>query len=81
VGGACLQWRVTALVSYRLSTEAKYAAALHDCKAALRCLRAHAKELKLDPERIGCMGGSANGHLFGLTAMTTRQAEFKAGGA
>ena len=27
---------VTALVTYRLSTEAKYPAALHDCKAALR---------------------------------------------
>jgi len=62
---------VTALVSYRLSTEAKYPAALHDCKAALRTLRAHAAELKLDPERIGCMGGSAGGHLSGLVAMTT----------
>ena len=71
---------VTALVSYRLSTEAKYPAALHDCKAALRCLRAHAKELKLDPERIGCMGGSAGGHLSGLTAMTTGLPEFEGEG-
>jgi acetyl esterase/lipase len=68
---------VSALVTYRLSTEAKYPAALHDCKAALRCLRAHAKELKLDPERIGCMGGSAGGHLSGLTAMTGGLAEFE----
>lgn len=71
---------VTALVSYRLSTEAKYPAALHDCKAALRCLRAHAAELKIDPERIGCMGGSAGGHLSGLTAMTTGLAEFEGEG-
>lgn len=71
---------VTALVSYRLSTEAKYPAAIHDCKAALRCLRAHAKELKLDPERIGCMGGSAGGHLSGLTAMTNGLAEFEGDG-
>lgn len=71
---------VTALVSYRLSTEAKYPAAIHDCKAALRCLRAHAKELKLDPKRIGCMGGSAGGHLSGLTAMTTGLAEFEGDG-
>ncbi len=62
---------VTALVSYRLSTEAQYPAALHDCKAALRCLRAHAKELKIDPDRIGCMGGSAGGHLSGLVGMTS----------
>lgn len=71
---------VTALVSYRLSTEAKYPAALHDCKAALRCLRAHAQELKIDPERIGCMGGSAGGHLSGLTAMTTGLPEFEGEG-
>lgn len=71
---------VTALVSYRLSTQARYPAALHDCKAALRCLRAHAKELKIDPERIGCMGGSAGGHLSGLTAMTTGLAEFEGEG-
>lgn len=67
---------VTALVSYRLSTEAKYPAALHDCKAALRTLRAHAAELKLDPERIGCLGGSAGGHLSGLVSMTTGKPEF-----
>ena len=71
---------VTALVSYRLSTEAKYPAALHDCKAALRTLRAHAIELKLDPERIGCMGGSAGGHLSGLVAMTTGKPEFEGEG-
>ena len=71
---------VTALVSYRLSTEAKYPAALYDCKAALRCLRAHAKELKIDPERIGCMGGSAGGHLSGLTAMTSGLGEFEGEG-
>lgn len=71
---------VTALVSYRLSTEAKYPAAIHDCKAALRCLRAHGKELKLDPDRIGCMGGSAGGHLSGLTAMTTGLPDFEGDG-
>ncbi len=71
---------VTALVSYRLSTEAKYPAAIHDCKAALRCLRTHAKELKIDPERVGCMGGSAGGHLSGLTAMTSGLPEFEGDG-
>jgi acetyl esterase/lipase len=71
---------VTALVSYRLSKEAKYPAALDDCKAALRCLRAHAKELKLDPDRIGIIGGSAGGHLSGLTAMTSGLPEFEGSG-
>lgn len=71
---------VTAIVSYRLSTEAKYPAALDDCKAALRCLRSHAAELKIDPERIGCIGGSAGGHLSGLTAMTSGLKEFDGAG-
>jgi acetyl esterase/lipase len=71
---------VTALVSYRLSGEAKYPAAINDCKAALRTLRAHAAELKIDPDRIGCMGGSAGGHLSGLTAMTNGLKEFEGNG-
>ena len=71
---------VTGIVAYRLSTEAKYPAALHDCKAAVRFLRAHAAELKIDPARIGVMGGSAGGHLSGLLAMTTGKAEFEGDG-
>ena len=68
---------VTGIVAYRLSTEAKYPAALNDCKAAVRYLRAHAAELKIDPARIGVMGGSAGGHLSGLLAMTTGKPEFE----
>jgi pectinesterase len=71
---------VTGIVAYRLSTEAKYPAALYDCKAAVRYLRAHAAELKIDPERIGVMGGSAGGHLTGLLAMTSGQPEFEGDG-
>lgn len=71
---------VTALVSYRLAQEAKYPAALHDCKSALRWLRANAARFKIDPARIGCMGGSAGGHLSGLTAMTSGLKEFEGNG-
>lgn len=67
---------IAALVSYRLSTEAKYPAALYDCKAAIRCLKANAKALKLDPSRLGIMGGSAGGHLTGLVSMTTGKKDF-----
>jgi pectinesterase len=65
-----LRGYVVAQVAYRLSTDAKYPAALHDCKAALRFMRAHSKEYKIDPTRIGCAGGSAGGHLSGLMGMT-----------
>jgi len=71
---------VTALVTYRLAQEAPYPAALHDVKAALRTLRAKAAELHIDPDRIGCIGGSAGGHLSGLTAMTSGLPDFDGNG-
>lgn len=71
---------VTALVSYRVSGEAKYPAALHDCKAGVRCLRANAAKWKIDPSRIGCIGGSAGGHLSGLVGMTSELKEFDGNG-
>jgi pectinesterase len=75
-----LRGYVVAQVAYRLSTEAKYPAALHDCKAALRFMRAHAKEYKIDPSRIGCAGGSAGGHLSGLVGMTGGMKELEGDG-
>jgi pectinesterase len=71
---------VTALVAYRLSGEAKYPAALYDCKSAVRYLRANAAKFKIDPDRIGVMGGSAGGHLSGLLAMTGGKPEFEGDG-
>jgi len=52
-----------ASIEYRLSGEARWPAQIHDCKAAVRWLRAHAAEHGLDPERIGAWGASAGGHL------------------
>lgn len=71
---------VTALVSYRISSEAPYPAALWDCKTALRFMRARAEALHLNPESIGIMGGSAGGHLSALTAMTSGEKEFEGDG-
>ena len=50
----------------RVSGEAIAPAAIHDCKAAVRWLRANSKEYGLDPERIGSAGSSAGGHLSAL---------------
>lgn len=71
---------VTALVAYRLSGQAPFPAALHDCKAAVRHLRSNALKYKIDPKRIGVMGGSAGGHLSGLLAMTSGKPEFEGSG-
>ena len=50
-------------VGYRLTKEATWPAQVHDCKAAIRWIRAHAKEHNLDPDRIAAWGSSAGGHL------------------
>jgi acetyl esterase/lipase len=55
-----------ATIDYRLSGEAKWPAQIHDCKAAVRFLRAHAKDHNLDPDRFGAWGSSAGGHLVAM---------------
>lgn len=52
-----------ASIDYRLSPVAPWPAQIHDCKGAVRWLRAHAATHQLDPDRIGAWGPSAGGHL------------------
>ncbi len=52
-----------AVVSYRLGPKYRHPAPLQDAQRGIRYLRANAKELKIDPKRIGVMGFSAGGHL------------------
>lgn len=59
-----------ASLEYRLSGEAKFPAQLQDAKAALRFLRDHAVQYRIDASRVGVWGGSAGGHLTALTALT-----------
>jgi acetyl esterase/lipase len=59
-----------ASIGYRLSNAAKFPAQIEDSKAAIRWLRAHAKEYRLDPDRIGAQGSSAGGHLVALLGTT-----------
>lgn len=66
-----------ATIDYRLSGVAPYPAAVHDCKAAIRFLRANAAELSIDPERIGVWGHSAGGHLSALLGTSAGVAELE----
>ena len=59
-----------ASISYRLSQEAIFPAQIHDCKAAVRWLRANADQYDMDPGRIGAWGASAGGHLVALLGTT-----------
>lgn len=66
-----------ASIDYRLSQEAKFPAQIHDVKAAIRWLRAHADHYNVDPDRIGLRGGSAGGHLISLAGVTGDQPELE----
>ncbi len=52
-----------ASIQYRMSGDAKWPAQAHDCKAAIRFLRANAAKYNLDPNHFGVGGDSAGGHL------------------
>lgn len=54
---------VAATISYRLSGEAPFPAAVQDAKCAVRWLRANAAKYHVDPDKIAAIGGSAGGHL------------------
>ena len=55
-------------LGYTLSPHAYYPTAILEIKEAIRYLRVHAEELKLDPNRIVLWGGSAGAHLAALVA-------------
>ena len=76
-GSGCPRLRMVT-ISYRLSGEAPFPAAIQDCKAAVRFLRANAKELGIDPNKIGAIGLSAGGHLTALLASSHGVDELKA---
>jgi acetyl esterase/lipase len=68
---------VTASISYRLSQEAIWPAQIHDCKAAIRWLRAHADEFNIDTKRVGVWGSSAGGHLVAMLGTSGDVAELE----
>ena len=66
-----------ATIDYRHALEAPFPAQLHDAKAAVRYLRAHADELGLSTERIGVMGESAGGHIAALVGLTAHRPDLE----
>ena len=52
------------VLKYRLGSHGyRHPAMLNDAARAVRWVRAHADEYKVDPQRVGIMGSSAGGHL------------------
>jgi acetyl esterase/lipase len=77
--GYAEQGYAIASLNYRLSQDAVFPAQIEDCKAAIRWLRAHARDYGLDPDRIGVWGSSAGGHLVALLGTSGDVAEFDVG--
>jgi acetyl esterase/lipase len=71
------QGYVAITVTYRLAPASQFPAAVYDCKAAVRWLRANASKYHVDPARIGVHGGSAGGHLALFLGVTAGVKEFE----
>ena len=56
-------------INYRLAPKHHYPAPVEDVEAAIRWVKAHAAEFKVDPNRLALLGESAGGHLVAQTAV------------
>ncbi len=66
-------------INYRLSPQATFPDHIVDVKRAIAWLREHAHEYGGDPDFICVTGGSAGGHLTGLTALSANDPRFQPG--
>lgn len=62
---------VSVSIDYLLSKKGKkvYPTNIQDCKKAVQWLRVNAEKLQVNPAKIGCIGGSAGGHMSALLAV------------
>ena len=56
-------------IDYRLSPKYKHPAAAEDVEQAIRYVKTHAREFRVDPNRLALMGESAGGHLVALVGL------------
>jgi acetyl esterase/lipase len=71
-----------ASISYRLTDKAIFPAQIHDCKGAVRWLRANASQYGYRTDKIAVAGSSAGGHLAALlgTSGGVKELEGSVGG-
>lgn len=69
---------VVAAAEYRTVPD-RYPALINDAKAAVRYLRAHARQFGIDPQRIGVIGDSAGGYVAQMMGTTNGEKQFDTG--
>ncbi len=74
------QGYVTISIDYRLNQDAAFPACIEDVKCAVRWLKAHNKELRIDPNRIGTYGHSAGAHLAVMLAVSNDNKDLEGDG-
>lgn len=73
------QGYAVASLNYRFSRDAVFPAQIEDCKAAVRWLRANAKQYGYDPDGFGARGSSAGGYLVTMLGTTGGTIKFDVG--
>jgi acetyl esterase len=58
-------------INYRLAPKSHFPAPIEDTEDAIRWVKAHASEYKVDPNRIALLGESAGGHIVSYIATTS----------
>jgi carboxypeptidase Q len=59
-------------INYRLSPKVRYPAAIEDVEAAVRYVKSHAKEYKVDVNKIALIGESAGGSLVAMAGVRNK---------
>lgn len=59
-------------INYRLAPKHHYPAAVQDIEAAVRWVKEHAGELRVDPHRLALLGESAGGHLAAMAVVRAK---------
>lgn len=57
-------------IQYRLVPQARFPAQVEDCKTAIRWMRAHATQYRIDHRKVGVVGFSAGGYLAAMLGVT-----------
>ena len=59
-------------INYRMAPKHRYPAAVEDIEAAIRWVKEHAAQFKVDPDRLALLGESAGGHLVAMVVMRAK---------